>query len=829
MTEPVFTQTQITLDKIARNPEQPRRHFDRESLVELARSIRAAGLVQPIVVQAAYKMYLLVDGERRWRASLALAVAQHRNPGDDNTLSVFIGYVLEDVDKFIELHRAVLAETPIAAVVNSERVADTRLLIRSTVANLHRADLNDIELADAYQKMSDAGMSDEEIAQAVGKSRPVVANTRRLMKLPPDMQKAIADGVISTRVALAYLPAMNIKPHLIGEAGLNNQPNFPRYGAVPTPAALRKRLINPEMYGGSFTSDEVRRLVENIVDRCTAIPCVDCGRNTKAVINHKMDDGVVCDDCWHKRKRLETHTRWCPNCRHEKIMNGLEIANFKTTTCDKCGKSYSGYDWRKDPPIDHSKIEYRPLVLEDDAPPIDKTGVIAVTRYCPECGTSRVLETSRIKKGLRSNCANCHAIHPADEWLTELTPLQAAGLAINGKPTDKSGYQPPDEQHVESKTGQAWLLTTPYDPWQCSECKKYYPQQSGKAAYARMTDHGMEIICVDHRLDKMLGKYASCDCHNCGEHKIIIDPKTNTVECEACGENWDSISVYHAEREYYTKNQQPEATTTTDGSGDKAKCPFCGDDLVTGDYDTYCLTCGKTPTSAHKTIELTCDYQLLEHAGNLNNPDSFSNGRVKEVLELPNGMTAIPFSAVSQYHKFLSVELCECVPAEKWTGEKHDEYLRNIRNGHTGFVVRDKSQNVWVLTGQTIRLTAETTPDPTEPKFIPGACPACGFLKEITEKSVANDYGQQCPNCGSTNPSTLWASEAAPPIDDTEAQPLPANGNIRAAETVAEAQFRHSVEIRFSRMVKIATQSQLHELSAWLDDVEDEIFTEATA
>lgn len=165
---------EIAPDDVVPNPRQPRQIFDTEALAELVHSIREIGLLQPIVVRrrdgstGADARYELIAGERRWRASQQAG---------------------------LELIPAIVRET-----------ADDDMLREALLENLHRAALNPLEEAAAYQQLlADFGGTQEELAQRLGRSRPQVANTLRLLKLPPAVQRRVAAGVISAGHARALL------------------------------------------------------------------------------------------------------------------------------------------------------------------------------------------------------------------------------------------------------------------------------------------------------------------------------------------------------------------------------------------------------------------------------------------------------------------------------------------------------------------------------------------------------------------------------------------------------------------------------------------------
>jgi ParB family chromosome partitioning protein len=160
---------EISVSAISPNPRQPRRTFDEDALDELAESIRQVGLLQPVVVRAAGPgQYELIMGERRWRAS----------------------------------ERAGLTE--IGAIV--KQTQDNDLLRDALIENLHRQQLDPLEEAAAYQQLlDDFGTTHEQLAQKIGRSRPHISNTLRLLNLPPAVQKRVAAGVISAGHARALL------------------------------------------------------------------------------------------------------------------------------------------------------------------------------------------------------------------------------------------------------------------------------------------------------------------------------------------------------------------------------------------------------------------------------------------------------------------------------------------------------------------------------------------------------------------------------------------------------------------------------------------------
>jgi ParB family transcriptional regulator, chromosome partitioning protein len=160
---------EIPVDAISPNPRQPRQIFDDDALAELAESIDVVGLLQPIVVRRVDAgRYEIVMGERRWRAC----------------------------------QRAELATVP--AIVRE--TPDTDLLRNALIENLHRQQLNPLEEASAYQQLlDDFEATHEELSRRIGRSRPHITNTIRLLNLPPAVQRRVAAGVLSAGHARALL------------------------------------------------------------------------------------------------------------------------------------------------------------------------------------------------------------------------------------------------------------------------------------------------------------------------------------------------------------------------------------------------------------------------------------------------------------------------------------------------------------------------------------------------------------------------------------------------------------------------------------------------
>jgi ParB family transcriptional regulator, chromosome partitioning protein len=160
---------EIPVDAIVANRRQPRQAFDEDSMAELAASIESVGLLQPVVVRRlSGERYELIMGERRWRACQLAG---------------------------IDIIPAIVRET-----------SDDELLRNALIENLHREQLNPLEEAAAYQQLlDDFSATHEELARRIGRSRPHISNTIRLLSLPPAVQKRVAAGVLSAGHARALL------------------------------------------------------------------------------------------------------------------------------------------------------------------------------------------------------------------------------------------------------------------------------------------------------------------------------------------------------------------------------------------------------------------------------------------------------------------------------------------------------------------------------------------------------------------------------------------------------------------------------------------------
>lgn len=225
----VAQQNEVSIDSISPNPKQPRTVFDEEAMAELVASIKEIGILQPPVVrQTSTGRYELIMGERRFRAAKLAGL---------RSIPVII------------------RQTP-----------DNELLREALIENIHRSQLNPLEEAAAYtQLLQDFNCTHDELAQKLGRSRPLISNTMRLLNLPTSVQSRVASGVISAGHARALL-------------GLNNEAEIDRLAkrivaeglsvrateeiiAATSPKTASKAKKKP---GG--TSPEVNEIAERLGD-----------------------------------------------------------------------------------------------------------------------------------------------------------------------------------------------------------------------------------------------------------------------------------------------------------------------------------------------------------------------------------------------------------------------------------------------------------------------------------------------------------------------------------------------------------------------------------
>lgn len=216
----------LPIELVQRNPQQPRRHFDEADLSELAGSIRTHGVLQPILVRPiADGKFEIVAGERRWRAA----------------------------------QRAGLHSIP--AVVREFN--EVEVLEIAIVENVQRTDLNPIEEAQGFQALIDRfGRTQEEIADAVGKSRPHIANMLRLLKLPDDLQEMVRDGRLTSGHARAILTSPD--PRGLAQRAISEGLNVREVERIAQQAKDEKHGPRASVVAAEAKSADTRALEQSI-------------------------------------------------------------------------------------------------------------------------------------------------------------------------------------------------------------------------------------------------------------------------------------------------------------------------------------------------------------------------------------------------------------------------------------------------------------------------------------------------------------------------------------------------------------------------------------
>jgi ParB family chromosome partitioning protein len=247
----------LPLDAIVPNPRQPRTVFDGDALEELVDSIREVGLLQPVVVRPlGDDRYELVMGERRWRASQLAGSAT------------------------------------IPAIVRPTE--DHDLLRDALLENLHRAQLNPLEEAAAYQQLlEDFGCTQDELATRIKRSRPQISNTIRLLRLPPTVQRRVAAGVLSAGHARALLAL----PDPLGQERLAQRVVAEGLSVRATEELVtlgeRDQPSTPTRRGPREPSERARVLAESLTDRLDTRVRVDAGRRRgRIVIEFASEDDL---------------------------------------------------------------------------------------------------------------------------------------------------------------------------------------------------------------------------------------------------------------------------------------------------------------------------------------------------------------------------------------------------------------------------------------------------------------------------------------------------------------------------------------------------------
>ncbi len=195
---------EVPIEDIFPNPDQPRTHFDEKALQELSESIKLLGIIQPITVRKEGQKYKIISGERRYRASKLAG--------------------LKTIPAYIRL------------------VNDQELLEMALVENIQREDLDPIEVALTYQRLlEEIGLTQDSLSQRVGKERSTITNSLRLLRLSPDVQQAVREGVISAGHGRAIISLEDVdNQQILFKKIINEKLN------VRQAEELAKKLKNPK-------------------------------------------------------------------------------------------------------------------------------------------------------------------------------------------------------------------------------------------------------------------------------------------------------------------------------------------------------------------------------------------------------------------------------------------------------------------------------------------------------------------------------------------------------------------------------------------------------
>jgi ParB family chromosome partitioning protein len=241
------------IEEIKPNSEQPRKKFSIEKLEELAASIREKGIIQPLVVRKQQEHYEIVAGERRWRAA----------------------------------QRAGLREVPVVIL----DVSDDAALEIALIENIQREDLNVIEQAEAFHSLIEKfHLSQEEMARRVGKDRSTVANSLRLLKLPPEIKNDILDERLTMGHARAILSLESIE--LMGQA---RQEILSKHLSVRETENLVKRLKSKRpLRTKALPAPEITAVVDNLKRHfMTKVAIRQSGKGGKVEISFSSMDELT--------------------------------------------------------------------------------------------------------------------------------------------------------------------------------------------------------------------------------------------------------------------------------------------------------------------------------------------------------------------------------------------------------------------------------------------------------------------------------------------------------------------------------------------------------
>lgn len=247
----------IDINKIEPNKSQPRKNFSESSLEELAQSIKQYGVIQPIIVKKSSGGYELVAGERRWRASKIAGIKE-------------IPAIIKDYD-------------------------EDKLFEIALVENLQREDLNPIEEAMGYSKLSDNfGLSQEEISKRVGKSRSAVANSIRLLSLDDNTQALVKSGKLSAGHARTIIPVDDEKQRFeLAERIIEEELSVRETENIVKKILENKKEKKTKQKLSKFNTDSYGKIEENLKNILGTNVKLKSGKNKGAIeIEYYSDDDL---------------------------------------------------------------------------------------------------------------------------------------------------------------------------------------------------------------------------------------------------------------------------------------------------------------------------------------------------------------------------------------------------------------------------------------------------------------------------------------------------------------------------------------------------------
>lgn len=247
----------IDINKIEPNKSQPRKNFSESSLEELAQSIKQYGVIQPIIVKKSSGGYELVAGERRWRASKIAGIKE-------------IPAIIKDYD-------------------------EDKLFEIALVENLQREDLNPIEEAMGYSKLSDNfGFSQEEISKRVGKSRSAVANSIRLLSLDDNTQALVKSGKLSAGHARTIIPVDDEKQRFeLAERIIEEELSVRETENIVKKILENKKEKKTKQKLSKFNTDSYGKIEENLKNILGTNVKLKSGKNKGAIeIEYYSDDDL---------------------------------------------------------------------------------------------------------------------------------------------------------------------------------------------------------------------------------------------------------------------------------------------------------------------------------------------------------------------------------------------------------------------------------------------------------------------------------------------------------------------------------------------------------